>query len=59
MLRALALEHGRVCVPAHHGFEEAEEEAAVAARLVLRETRNRVGYVREDLSPVELNRCYN
>ena len=48
MLRAFGFEERRVGVPAHHCLEQAEEETAVAARLVLGEAGYRVGYVGKD-----------
>ena len=47
MSGALGVERGRIGVPAHHGLEQTEQEAAVAARLVVGERRDRVGYVAE------------
>jgi len=46
---ALGVENGGVGVPGHDCLEEAEDEAAVLAGFVVRETGDRVGDVRENL----------
>ncbi len=48
MIAALLFEQVRVGVPRHHGLQETKQKAAITACLVVRETCDRVGDVRED-----------